>query len=119
MKKLLLWFGVALFLFIRPLEAQFSGPSNTRITIRETTKTLPLGLWSIGSLGDSFKIEKNTSVTGNFGTTVSLFSGSGATVTIAAPSGAWSLTFPTTNGTNDYALTTNGSGTASWSPILN
>lgn len=102
-----------------PVAAQFSGPSNTRITIRETTKTLPAGLWSIGSIGDGFKIEKNTSATGNFGSTVAVFSASGGTVTVTLPNGAASFTFPTTNGTNDYALTTNGSGTTSWAAIVN
>lgn len=63
-------------------QAQFSGPSNTRITIRETSKPLPLGLWSIGVQGDSFKIDKNLSGTGNFGLTLNVLAVTGGIVTI-------------------------------------
>lgn len=39
------------------------------------------------------------------------------TVQPAAVAGTWSLTLPTTGGTNKYALTTNGSGVSTWSQI--
>lgn len=96
------------------LFAQISSTSNVRLTLRERNKTLPLGLWSIGSINDQLRIEKNTAANGGFGTTASVFSASGTTVTIAAPSGAWSFQFPVTNGTANYALTTNGSGVTNY-----
>src|SRR5262249_39091931 len=39
------------------------------------------------------------------------------TVTPAAAAGTWTLTLPTTGGTNNYALTTNGSGTTTWTAV--
>jgi hypothetical protein len=39
------------------------------------------------------------------------------TIQPAAVAGAWTLTLPTTGGTSNYALTTNGSGVSSWSQI--
>lgn len=39
------------------------------------------------------------------------------TQTVAAAAGTWTFIWPTSAGTNTYALTTNGSGTSSWSQI--
>lgn len=39
------------------------------------------------------------------------------TQTVAAAAGTWTFTLPITGGTNNYAMTTNGSGTATWSQI--
>lgn len=38
-------------------------------------------------------------------------------VTVAAAAGTWTMTLPTTAGTDKYALTTNGSGTTTWTQV--
>lgn len=50
---------------------------------------------------------------------VALSGSTSGTVTqsVAAAAGTWSFTWPTSGGTNKYALTTNGSGVGSWSQV--
>lgn len=76
----------------RPAFAQFSAPNNIRLTVRETSKALPLGMWSTGSLNDTFKIEKNTSTTGNFSTSVTVFSATQTSATFGVPLTVTSVT---------------------------
>lgn len=68
---------------------------------RAITGTVPLGVagTSLGAL----------SLSGNTSGTV--------TVQPAAAAGTWTLTLPTSGGTNTYALLTNGSGATSWGQI--
>lgn len=72
-----------------------SGNSNANIS--NGALTLGVATSVIGQL----KVAGNTSGT--------------VTITPAAAAGTWTMTLPTTGGTNGYCLTTNGSGTTTWS----
>lgn len=54
-----------------------------------------------------------------FSGTIKLAGSSSGLVTVqpAAAAGTWTLTLPTTSGTADYVLATDGSGTTSWSQV--
>lgn len=99
------------------LLGQFSS-SDIRVTMRNTTKTLPDGLYAFHvDTSGRFLIERNTSANGTFGTTVQAIAMSGSTFTIQAPDATWSLKFPTSLGTSGYTLTTDGAGVTSWTSV--
>ncbi len=87
------------------------------------TNVLPrLSILSSGYIGIGTTAPGNLLQIGTPGTslgTMSLAGNTSGLVTVqpAAAAGTWSLTLPTSGGTNNYVLTTNGSGVTSWTQV--
>ncbi len=85
-----------------PLSYVFTNPSGEDLaTINTTTGSLTLGI--AGTRTGLFNLTGVTSGT--------------VTIQPASAAGTWSLTLPTSGGTNKYALTTDGSGVSTWSQL--
>jgi len=83
---------------------------------------LPLSIYTDGGKSAEFSTTKGTFTLGVSGSTAGVLGLAGSTagtvsVQGAASAGTWTFTLPTSGGTANYALTTNGSGTSSWSQI--
>lgn len=94
----------------------YSSSSNTIGEISTTNG----GILNANSSGvPSMTVTPTLGVAGTSAGTIGLSGATSGVVTLqtAAAAGTWSLTLPTTGGTNKYALTTNGSGVSSWSQI--
>jgi hypothetical protein len=90
--------------------------------INGTGTYLPLSIYTSGGKSAEFSTTKGTFELGVSGSTQGILNLDGVTagtVSIqgAASAGTWTFTLPTSGGTANYALTTNGSGTSSWSQI--
>lgn len=108
-----------------------SGVMPAPFTMSDVFITIAAGTGSVtgsGASGQCAIWDGTTSITGTSGCTFSggslslstslkLLGSSSGTVTLqgAAAAGTWTLTLPTSGGTNGYVLTTNGSGVTSWS----
>lgn len=86
--------------------AQITGAATS-----ETVGYMAFSTSNAGTLTEWVRIPSTGGVQFNGST-----SGNVTIVSPAAPT-SWTFTLPTTGGTNGYALTTNGSGTASWSVL--
>lgn len=109
-----------------PLVIGGSGTTGTQLTLQTTTGigTTDAIAFKGGNNGaTTFASLSSSGLTlGATGSTLGVLALSGSTsgtVTVqpAAAAGTWTLTLPTSGGTNNYVLTTNGSGTASWSQV--
>jgi hypothetical protein len=75
-------------------------------------------LWINSDASTRATLDSDSFVLG-LGSSIGLKGATSGTVTqnVAAAAGTWSFTWPTTAGTANYALTTNGSGVSTWSHI--
>jgi hypothetical protein len=90
--------------------------------INGTGTYLPLSIYTSGGVSAQFSTTKGTFDLGVAGSTQGILNLNGLTagtisVKGAASAGTWTFTLPTSGGTNNYVLTTNGSGTSSWSQV--
>ena len=90
--------------------------------INGTGTYLPLSIYTSGGVSAQFSTTKGTFDLGVAGSTQGILNFNGSTagtisVKGAASAGTWTFTLPTSGGTNNYVLTTNGSGTSSWSQV--
>ena len=90
--------------------------------INGTGTYLPLSIYTSGGVSAQFSTTKGLLTLGVSGSTAGVLGIAGSTagtVSIqgAASAGTWTFTLPTSGGTNSYVMTTNGSGTASWSQV--
>jgi hypothetical protein len=88
--------------------------------INGTGTYLPLSIYTNGGKSAEFSTTKGTLTLGVSGSTAGVLNIAGSTsgtvsVQGAANAGTWTLTVPTSGGTNGQVLTTNGSGVTSWS----
>jgi hypothetical protein len=89
---------------------QWQNSSGTAVSVINSA-----GKLGLGNTAPSALLTLGTA--GSTAGTLSLAGSSSGTVTLqtAAAAGTWSLTLPTSGGTNGYLLSTNGSGVTSWS----
>lgn len=90
--------------------------------INGTGTYLPLSVYTSGGVSAQFSTTKGLLTLGVSGSTAGVLGIAGSTagtisVQGAASAGTWTFTLPTSGGTNNYVLTTNGSGTSSWSQV--
>lgn len=73
-------------------------------------------VWSVDNAGNVVAVAETRSATFRATTNYQMSTGVGPIVTLNGPASGsgWTFTFPTSGGTNNYVLSTNGSGTTSW-----
>lgn len=103
---------------------QTNGSTDVQLasSVNGTGTYLPLSIYTNNGQSAQFSTTRGTFTLGVAASAQGILNLTGATsgtvsVRGAAAAGTWTFTLPTTGGTNNYVLTTNGSGTASWSQV--